>query len=379
MKICIVTETYPPEINGVAMTLHKIVQGLKDIGHKITIIRPHQKGQSLKSIDENETIVPSLPIPGYKGLHFGLPCRTRLRNLWKKDMPDIIYIATEGPLGLSAINVAKKFHIPITSGFHTNFHKYMKHYKLPLIAKLAARFLRKTHNQTLRTFAPTKGVIRQLNAMGVNNTRLLSRGVDSNFFNPNKRCNKLRNSWGLNEENQFAAIFVSRIAPEKNIPLAIESFKIILKNNPNNKCILIGDGPEKEKLQKKYPEFIFTGMLKGEALSKYYASGDLFIFPSLTETFGNVIPEALSSALIPIAYNYAAPKELIKNSHNGYLAQYGNKNDFLKKVEEAISNKNNWASLKFNARKTAAELKWPNIINDFSEELRLAVNETLPK
>ena len=196
-----------------------------------------------------------MPIPGYKGLHFGLPCRARLRNIWKKARPDIVYVATEGPLGLSAINVASKMQIAVTSGFHTNFHKYMRHYRLPGMAKLAERFLRKTHNQTLRTFAPTKEVIQQLNNMGVHNTRLLSRGVDTQVFNPKKRDAKLRQSWGAQSDEDCVALFVSRIAAEKNIPLAIQGFEKIQTIRPNAKCVFVGDGPERERLQKKIPLF----------------------------------------------------------------------------------------------------------------------------
>jgi glycosyltransferase involved in cell wall biosynthesis len=375
MNICIVTETYPPEINGVAKTLHTIAKGLKELGHKITIIRPHQKGQPKQSNDTEETIVPSLPIPGYKGLHFGLPCRARLRSIWKKARPDIIYVATEGPLGLSAINVASKMQIAVTSGFHTNFHKYMRHYRLPGMAKLAERFLRKTHNQTLRTFAPTKEVIQQLNSMGVHNTRLLSRGVDTQVFNPKKRDAKLRQSWGAQSDEDCVALFVSRIAAEKNIPLAIQGFEKIQTIKPNAKCVFVGDGPERERLQKKYPSFQFAGMQTGEALSKYYASGDLFIFPSLTETFGNVVTEAMASGLIPIAFDYAAPKQFIQQGANGFLANYEDEEDFLKQINRAFELEHLWPEIRLSARQTSEALNWNTIITQFAEELKIAFEE----
>lgn len=375
MNICIVTETYPPEINGVAKTLHTIAKDLRNLGHKITIVRPHQKGQPRESSDTEETIVPSLPIPGYKGLHFGLPCRARLRKIWKASRPDIIYVATEGPLGLSAINVASKMGIAVTSGFHTNFHKYMRHYRLPGMAKLAERFLRKTHNQTLRTFAPTEEVIQQLSHMGVKNTRLLSRGVDTDMFNPKYRDKELRKSWGVDSDEQYVALFVSRIAAEKNIPLAIRAFKTILSIRPNTKCVLVGDGPERERLQKKYPDFLFVGMQTGETLSKYYASGDLFIFPSLTETFGNVVTEAMASGLLPLAFDYAAPKQFIEHEQNGFLAQYDNEADFLAQIQNLFDQEAHWPKIRKSARQTSEALSWHEIVSEFAKELAIAFEE----
>lgn len=375
MKICLVTETYPPEINGVAKTLHRISHDLKTFGHSVTIIRPHQSGEAKVSKIPYITIVPSLPIPIYQGLHFGLPCRTLLKKMWGNDKPDIVYVATEGPLGVSAINLARKMKIAVTSGFHTNFHKYMQHYRLPLMSKLTEYFLKKTHNKTLRTFAPTEDVIQQLKKMGVNNTHLLGRGVDTELFHPSKRDHALRESWGIHSDDQYAAIFVSRIAAEKNIPLAINAFKRIKADNPNASCIFVGDGPEKHRLEKKYPEYKFVGTKTGELLAKYYASGDLFIFPSLTETFGNVIPEAMASSLIPIAFNYAAPKALIEDKANGYLADYNDSDSFMKTLEFALSQKNEWEKMRKHARQTAEKLNWINIVENFAQELHKAYLE----
>ena len=143
MKICLVTETFPPEINGVAKTLHRISHDLKVLGHSVTIVRPRQSGEAKVSRTPDIIIVPSLPIPVYQGLHFGLPCRTLLKKFWGNSKPDIVYVATEGPLGVSAINLARKMKIAVTSGFHTNFHKYMRHYRLPLMSKLTEYFLKK--------------------------------------------------------------------------------------------------------------------------------------------------------------------------------------------------------------------------------------------
>ncbi|MFP4068690.1 MAG: glycosyltransferase family 4 protein [Opitutales bacterium] len=378
MKLSIVTETYPPEVNGVAMTLHRIGQGLQALGHPVRIVRPRQAGEPKDASTPAETIVPSLPLPGYKGLHFGLPCRVTLRRLWQSDRPDIIYAATEGPLGQSAIKAARDLDIPITSGFHTNFHQYMQHYKLPGMGKLVEGFLRKTHNRTRRTFAPSQDVIAQLDAMGIENTRLLGRGVDTDRFHPAKRDPALRRSWGVDADDALVAIFVSRIAAEKNIPLTLEAFARIQQRHPDAACVFVGDGPERAKLEKTHPRFIFAGMRKGDDLARHYASGDLFVFPSTTETFGNVVTEAMASGLVPLAYDYAAPRKYIRPGENGYLAAYDDRDDYLAQLDRALDERPRWPQIRQAARATAETLGWPEIIERFAAELQTVIEESKP-
>jgi glycosyltransferase involved in cell wall biosynthesis len=369
MKISIVTETYPPEVNGVAMTLHRISGELTRQGHTVNIVRPRQSSESQHAYYEDTLIVAGLPLPGYDGLRFGLPCRKKLRKHWETHRPDIIYAATEGPLGQSAIRASEDLDIPIVSGFHTNFHEYMKHYKMPILEKLVRGFLRKTHNRTRRTFAPSSDVIAKLEASGIENTRLLGRGVDTALFNPKKRDPALRQRWGIKNDQGIVALFVSRLAAEKNIPLAAKAFEAIQARYPEVSCVLVGDGPERAKLEKAHPEFIFSGMQQGEDLARHYASGDIFIFPSITETFGNVVTEAMASGLVTVAYDYAAPGRFINDGENGFLADYDNEAAFITTTNQAIDAIDNWPGIRHAARKTAESLGWSGIVREFAEEL----------
>jgi glycosyltransferase involved in cell wall biosynthesis len=375
MKICIVTETYPPEVNGVAMTLHRISKELRNQGHQVSIVRPRQSSEAQNAQYADETIVTGLPLPGYDGLRFGLPCRRKLRQLWAQAMPDIIYAGTEGPLGQSAIKAAADLKIPIVSGFHTNFHQYMKHYKLPILEKMVQGFLRKTHNKTRRTFAPSQDVIQGLKDMGIAGTRLLGRGVDTELFNPQKRDPALRQRWGV-DGSGIVALFVSRLAAEKNIPLAAKAFEQIKKRQPNAACVFVGDGPEREKLEKNHPDFIFAGMQKGEDLAHHYASADLFIFPSITETFGNVVTESMASGLVTVAYDYAAPGRYIDDGENGYLAPFNDSAAFLSATDRALTTAANWPTLRTAARSTAETLGWPDIVKQFAQDLAEAIDES---
>lgn len=373
MNICIVTETYPPEVNGVAMTLHRINNELRNQGHSVSIVRPRQSSEAQHAEYNDETIVPGLPLPGYDGLRFGLPCRRKLRELWSGQNIDVIYAATEGPLGQSSIKAAADLGIPIVSGFHTNFHEYMKHYKLPILEKMVRGFLKKTHNKTLRTFAPSQYVIDRLDEMGIQGTRLLGRGVDTELFSPHKRDSALRQRWGVDEDG-VVAIFVSRLAAEKNIPLAIEAFERIKQHHPEVACVFVGDGPERAKLEKNHPDYIFAGMQQGEDLAKHYASADLFVFPSVTETFGNVVTEAMASGLVTLAYDYAAPRRFINDSGNGFLTQFENEQTFLESVDRALNSRENWPAIRQSARSTAEPLGWDGIVEKFIEDLEEVVS-----
>lgn len=372
MKVCIVTETYPPEVNGVAMTLSRLAEGLRASGHPVTVVRPRQRSETFKNHTSGDCIVRGLPLPGYDGLRFGLPCKGSLRKRWKKDPPDVIYVATEGPLGLSAIAAARALGIPVTSGFHTNFHEYMRHYKMPLLKTFVSTFLRRTHNRTRRTFAPSTQVIQQLEALGIQNLRLLGRGVDANLFHPSKRDATLRRSWGIDPQTGIAAIFVSRIAAEKNIPLALEAFARVRAQVPDAACVFVGDGPERPQLQKQHPEFIFAGMQKGEDLARHYASGDLFIFPSVTETFGNVVIEALASGLVTLAYDYAAPQQHIRHASNGYLAPFDQAQQYLAQLDATLQSRSDWPAIRTAARQTAETLDWSGVVAAFARELHQA-------
>ncbi|MGB0373093.1 MAG: glycosyltransferase family 4 protein [Opitutales bacterium] len=373
MRVSIITETFPPEINGVAMTLNRVARGLVAEGHEVLVIRPKQRDDKVSEHKHvfREVCVPGMPIPGYQSLNFGLPSGGKIHTVWKTWRPDVVYIATEGPLGFSAIGAADKLQIPTTSGFHTNFNQYMADYNLPFLKDVAGGYLRWFHNKTLATFAPSPDTIRELEALGLLNLRLLGRGVDTQLFTPERRSRELRESWGAGPEDPVA-IYVSRMAAEKNLPLAIEAMEHLRKINPRTRCVFVGDGPERENMIRRHPDFIFAGMRRDEDLAAHYASADLFIFPSTSETFGNVVTEALASGLVAVAFNYAAPKLYIESGENGYLVPFGDEAAFVKVCEQSLRERENWPQIRQAARETSLGLGWKRIIEGFVENLQEA-------
>ena len=186
LRVAVVTETYPPEVNGVAMTLACIVDGLQQRNHRIQLIRPRQHATEspARNVHFEEVLSRGVPIPRYQGLRIGLPAKQALFRLWSLKRPDVVHIATEGPLGWSALTAAAKLKLPISTGFHTNFHSYSQHYGVGFLKKPIAAYLRKFHNRAHATLVPTEGLRRELAIQGFQNLRVVSRGVDTRLFSP---------------------------------------------------------------------------------------------------------------------------------------------------------------------------------------------------
>ncbi|MEM7708687.1 MAG: glycosyltransferase family 1 protein [Pseudomonadota bacterium] len=329
MHIAIVSETYPPEINGVALTVRGMVNSLR-AAHQVTVIRPRQGSADQPATDASmvEHLMPSLPLPRYEGLRFGLPALRRVARVFDQHQPQACYIATEGPLGWSALRACRQRGIPVLTGFHTRFDQYAGHYGVGMAERSVAAYLKRFHNRAHGTLIPTRELQRDLQQKGYQNVMLLPRAVDTKLFSPAKRCVELRRRWGV-PDNGLAVIYVGRLAAEKNLSVAVEAFEAIKARNPRARFILVGDGPARAALEQQNPDYQFCGLQLGEALAAHYASADMFLFPSITETFGNVVLEALASAVPVVAYDYAAAAEHLRNGENGYAAPFDNRDAFI--------------------------------------------------
>jgi glycosyltransferase involved in cell wall biosynthesis len=330
LRLGIVTETYPPEINGVALTIARWVEGLLARGHAVQLIRVRQGGNDHpQPNDALKTLpVPGFHIPGYPQLQGGWPAQKSLLAHWRRNRPDLIHIVTEGPLGYSALSAARRLGIPVSTSFHTNFHNYSRHYHLGWLARPITAYLRHFHNQGVQTLVPTQELAEHLQSIGFLRTQILARGIDTRMFSPQHRDASLRQQWGATPDT-LVVLYVGRLAAEKNLELAITAFQAIQRTQPKARLVLVGDGPLAPRLRIRHPEFVYCGMRQGQDLSTHYASADLFLFPSLTETFGNVILEALASGLAVAAFNYAAAHAHVEPGHSGLLAPFGDNQAFI--------------------------------------------------
>ena len=373
--ICIVTETYPPEINGVALTLGHLVEGLRRIGHRVSLVRPWQQAadstrssnqrNGITDGNEAETIlVPGMPLPGYRGLQIGWPAGRRLREWWTRDRPEVIYVATEGPLGWSAVCSARSLGIPAFSGFHTNYDIYAKHYRLGRVQNLVLKYLRLLHNRTDGTLVASSDLCARLVEHGFQSVKVLGRGVDNRLFAPERRSSELRRHWEV-AEGGLAALYVGRLAPEKNVRLAIGAYQEMKRCNAAAKFILVGDGPIRSELQAEYPALGFAGTQTGVALAEHYASADIFLFPSETETFGNVTLEAMASGLAVVAYDYAAARIHIRHRETGWLVPYGDARSFVASASRLAEERVALEQMRRQAREYTARVSWTKVVERF--------------
>ena len=374
LRIAVVTETWPPEINGVAMSLKRMLDGMLARGHRIQLIRPRQHADdtAMQSGALHEVLARGMPIPSYGSLRVGLPAKQKLARLWSVERPDLVHLVTEGPLGWSAMAGARKLKLPVTSDFRTNFDAYSAHYGIRWLKRPIAAYLRRFHNLGHETYVPTRAMQAQLIECGYRNVEVVARGVDTTLFSPTRRSTALRAAWGVDEHTPVVA-FVSRLAPEKNLDLVVRAFEALRARRPDARMLWVGDGPAREALARKYPHHLFAGMRTGDDLAAHYASADLFLFGSLTETFGNVLTEALASGLPVVSYAQAAAAELVAPERNGLLAAPGDEAGFIAQTIRAGLDDGLRARMAANAASSVEKLGWDSVVDTFAGRLRNTV------
>jgi glycosyltransferase involved in cell wall biosynthesis len=370
VKLAIVTETFPPEINGVAMTFGVIADELGRRGHSVAIYRPWRPDlpEGRAGASYWQVAMPGLPLPGYPLLRMGLPAGRRLRRAWSTDRPDLVHVATEGPLGLSAIRAARSLGIAVTSSFHTNFHAYAKHYKASFFQHLALAWLRYVHNLTQKTFAPTVELCGELERSGFRNLAVLSRGVDTRQFMPGRRSACLRSEWGA-AEGDPVVIHVGRMAAEKNYPLLLRAYAAMRAANPACRFVLAGEGPLKRSLTRQFPGCTFAGFFPRDEIGRYYASADIYVHASLTETFGNVLTEAMASGLAVAGFGYAAARMFVRDGESGLTAPCNDPDRLVAAAVRLATDAPLRTRLGAAAREAVEAQSWEKVIARFEGEL----------
>jgi len=317
IRIAVVTETYPPEINGVARTVGPMVEWLLARGHLIDLLRPRQPGETRRP-----------PQPGL-----------------------------QETLGWAAVSAARSLGIPVCSDFHTNFHSYSAHYGFAWARGAVEAYLRWIHNRTACTLIPTEQLRVELEHIGIERLRVARRGVDVKLFDPARRSAELRRQWGCSGD-ELVAISVGRLAPEKALDDFATAARAMQAIDSRIRVVVVGDGPVRARLQKRNPDFHFAGARVGDDLGAHYASADVFLFPSVTETFGNVVLEAMASGLAVVAYDDAAARLHVVHMESGLLAPRGDFRLFTHLAEMLSHEPAMRLCLGREARGAALEVPW---------------------
>ncbi|WP_280545937.1 MULTISPECIES: glycosyltransferase family 1 protein [unclassified Halomonas] len=370
MRICLVSETWSPDINGVAHTLGQLSMELRRRGVALQLVRPRPANGSAPRAEgmEAELRVRGLGLPGYRQVRIGLPATAAIQRLWRQQRPTAVYLATQGPLGWSALRAAERLGIPVVSGWHTNFDHYCRDYGLPWLAPLVLRRLRRFHNRTAATLVPTRAQAEGLSGRGLVNVRVMARGIDGERFSPTHRDPALREAWG-SDAHRPVALHVGRLAAEKNLDLLRDTFTAMLAARPEISLVVVGDGPGRAGLERALPQAHFTGFIDRDSLQRHFASADLFVFPSISETWGNVVLEAMASGLAVVAFRHAAGAELIEDDVNGISLPVGDEAGFREAAATLCQQPARYARLGRAARKRALAYRWPAIADTFLSTL----------
>ena len=375
MKIAFFTETFLPKVDGIVTRLTKTIEFLTKNGDEVIVFCPEGCPNSYKGA----TIVgvAAMPLPLYPELKLGLP-GPAVSDKLEEFKPDLVHVVNPAVLGLGGIWLAKTNNIPLIASYHTHLPKYLEHYGMGMLEPLLWELLKAAHNQALLNLCTSTAMVHELEDKGIQRTALWQRGVDTENFRPELRSEKMREKlFGKYQNTDSLLIYVGRLSAEKQI----ERIKPVLDNIPGACLALVGDGPYRGQLEKIFEntKTNFIGYLSGEELASAYASGDIFLFPSSTETLGLVLLEAMAAGCPVIGANKGGIPDIINNGINGCLYNPDEKDNGERSLIEAtkkiLADKNKKEAMRKEARKEAEQWDW----NQATLQLQKYYAETLEK
>lgn len=317
LRIALFTGNYNHIEDGVSRTLGRLVQYLIGEGHSVLVVGPTIDNP----LDQPGTFAaaPSVPIPGRPEYRFTTGFPRPLQRRVEEFRPDIIHIATPDVLGHRALRWATSRGLPVVSTYHTHFASYLDYYRVGVLEPALWSVARRFYNRCDEVYVPTPAMESALRTHGVTSTlRLWPRGIERDRFSPAARSEAWRAAYGISPDD-VVVVFVSRLVKEKGLDVFVKTIHGLQARDVPVQALVVGDGPERESLQASLPEAVFTGHLGGDRLATAYASSDVFLFPSETETFGNVTLEAMASGLPIVAADAAGSGSLVADGVTGLL------------------------------------------------------------
>jgi phosphatidylinositol alpha 1,6-mannosyltransferase len=317
VRIALVTDTYTPQVNGVTTVVVRIANVLREFGHQVVVVAPRYPGHA--PVDAGELRVPSAAFPPYPAIRLSLPQFGAVSRFLDRFGPDVVHVATEGPLGLTGRRYAVRRRIPLVTSYHTNFPQYARHYGAGIVEPLVWKWLRWFHRPAVLTQTPGEAVARELERRGIGRPIVWGRGVDTVHFHPARRSAGWRR-WLAGADDTAVVLHVGRLAPEKNIDVLAEAW-IAARERVGQRAtfVLAGEGPETRRLITHLPWVRQLGFLDRGKLADVYASADICVLPSRTETCGLVALEAMASGLAVVAADAGGFRESITHGQNGVL------------------------------------------------------------
>lgn len=356
MRIAICSEVLPPIVDGVTHTLSELVTTLRDSAIEFLFVSAVKPSADLSWRDRVHSVA-GVPLPIYPNYRLGFPRARALDPVLDRFAPDLVHVVTPSLLGNYGVRYARRRSLPVVASFHANFAAFASLYILPGLEGLAWRCLRWFYNRCDLTMAPSESMAEELRRHGIRNVRLWPRGVDRRRFSPSFRSVALRDRIGA--DGVPVLLYVGRLAKEKNLDLLATAIQLLHSRGDRFKLVIVGEGPMRAELQARLPGAHFTGQVEGEELARWYASADVFVFPSTIESFGNVVLEAFASGLPVVGVAKGGVRDLVQPGWNGVLVSPDGPSRFADSVHALIDTPAEISRLAGRALQTAGAYRWP--------------------
>jgi phosphatidylinositol alpha 1,6-mannosyltransferase len=356
MRIVYFTESLLPLVDGVSLTLAHLFGALQARGIEFRVYAPFVPDETIPW-SGNVRQVRSFAFPLYRDYRISVPFGHGLSEELEEYAPDIVHVASPTPLAVWAQSWATERGIPVVATFHTNFVAYFRHYGVPKLEGVGWSVLQWFYGRCDATFAPSESMMEELRAQGVTNVRLWSRGIDTVRFSPAHRDESLRARVGADATTPLL-LLVSRLVREKDLGDLIEMDRLLRASGAAYRLALVGDGPMRAELEAALPDAVFAGHQSGHELARWYASADIFVFPSTTETFGNVVLEALASGLPAVVVDRGGPQDLVSPEQTGFVARATDPADLAAHVRLLLDDPERRSRMAVAAREAALGRDW---------------------
>jgi len=376
-RVALFTGAYNHIADGVSLTLNRLVEHLEQQGVEVRVFAPTVDDPP---IDHAGTLVsaPSVPLPGRSDYHFTLGLSPSMRRELEAFDPTLVHIATPDLLGQQALSYAQSADVPVVASYHTHFSSYLKYYHLDLLESAIWSYLRRFYQQCEHVYVPSTAIGEALKEHGITDgLRLWQRGVEDDHFTPRKRSSAWRQARGIND-NEVVVTFVSRLVWEKGLDVYARVIRRLEENDIPHRSMVVGDGPAREDLEQRLPNTTFTGFLEGDDLARAYASSDVFLFPSDTETFGNVTLEAMASGLPAVCADAAGSRDLVDHEENGLLCEPGNVEAFTEATQRIILDTSLRTSMSRASHRRAQDFTWDAILSKMNRYYDEALGRPVP-
>jgi glycosyltransferase involved in cell wall biosynthesis len=361
-RVALFAGAYNHIADGVSLTLNRLVDHLEREGVAVRVFAPTVEDPAIEDHAGTLVSVPSMPLPGRSEYRLSLGLSSSVQAALDAFDPTLYHIATPDVLGRQALSRAQATGTPVVASYHTHFSSYLKYYHLGLLERPLWSYLRSFYTQCQQVYVPTAAIGEVLRDHGITNgLRLWPRGVNPERFSPTRRSNAWRRAHGIGDDEVVVA-FVSRLVWEKGLDVYADVIERLERQDVPHHSLVVGDGPAREALETRLPNTTFTGFLEGDTLAQAYASSDLFLFPSDTETFGNVTLEAMASGLPTVCADAAGSRDLVDDGTTGRLCPPGNVEAFTDAVRGLIVDAPRRERMGTAAHERSGDFTWSNVL-----------------